>query len=49
MHINTELMGIVFTFLVTLAIAFPLGRYIARVFNGEKTIFDCVKLIQSKR
>ena len=37
---NTELLGVIFTYLLTLAIAIPLGRYIARVFKGEKTWLD---------
>src|ERR1700754_4425221 len=37
---NTELFGVAFTFLLTVLLAFPLGRYIARVFKGEKTLLD---------
>jgi K+-transporting ATPase ATPase A chain len=37
---NTEISGVVFTYLLTLALAIPLGRYIARVFKGEKTWLD---------
>lgn len=37
---NTELSGIIFTFLLTVALAIPLGKYIARVFKGEKTWLD---------
>ncbi|WP_295716667.1 potassium-transporting ATPase subunit KdpA [Mucilaginibacter sp.] len=37
---NTEISGVVFTYLLTLAIAIPLGRYIARIFKGEKTWLD---------
>jgi potassium-transporting ATPase potassium-binding subunit len=37
---NKELLGVVFTFLLTVLLAIPLGRYIARVFKGEKTILD---------
>ena len=37
---NTELMGIVVTFLLTVLLAFPLGKYIARIFAGEKTMTD---------
>ncbi len=32
---NTEISGIIFTYILTLAIAIPLGRYIASVFKGE--------------
>ena len=37
---NTEILGVIFTYLLTLALAIPLGRYIARVFKGEKTWLD---------
>ncbi|MBC7509226.1 MAG: potassium-transporting ATPase subunit KdpA [Ferruginibacter sp.] len=35
---NTELTGVIVTFLLTILLAFPLGKYIAKVFAGEKTI-----------
>jgi K+-transporting ATPase ATPase A chain len=34
---NTEIIGVVFMYLATIALAIPLGRYIAKVFKGEKT------------
>jgi potassium-transporting ATPase potassium-binding subunit len=37
---NTELLGIIFTYLLTLVIAIILGRHIARVFKGEKNWLD---------
>lgn len=37
---NTELLGVIATYLITLIIAIPLGKYIARVFKGEKTWLD---------
>ncbi len=33
---NTELLGVIATYGLTLLLAIPLGRYIARVYNGEK-------------
>lgn len=39
---NTEIMGIVAMFLVTLALAVPLGKYIAKIYAGEKTWWDAV-------
>ncbi|MDR3712978.1 MAG: potassium-transporting ATPase subunit KdpA [Puia sp.] len=36
----TELTGVVVSFLLVVILAFPLGRYIARVFKGERTITD---------
>ncbi|MBN9385529.1 MAG: potassium-transporting ATPase subunit KdpA [Chitinophagaceae bacterium] len=37
---NTEILGIIASFLITILLAFPLGKYIARVFSGEKTFTD---------
>ena len=37
---NTELLGIIFTFALTVAFTIPLGKYIARVYAGEKTLLD---------
>ncbi len=39
---NTEILGIIFIFFGTLALAYPLGKYIAKVFAGEKTLLDPV-------
>ena len=39
---NTELFGIVAMFLAALLIAIPLGRYIARVYGGERSLLDPV-------
>ncbi len=35
---NSEITGVVLIFLLTVILAYPLGKYIARVFAGEKTI-----------
>jgi len=40
---NTELTGIIATYILTVALAFPLGKYIAKVFSGEKTLLDFMK------
>jgi K+-transporting ATPase ATPase A chain len=37
---NTELFGVIITFLLSVILAFPLGKYIAKVFKGERTITD---------
>jgi potassium-transporting ATPase potassium-binding subunit len=37
---NKEILGVVATFLLTVILSIPLGRYIAKVFKGEKTILD---------
>jgi potassium-transporting ATPase potassium-binding subunit len=34
---NTEIIGIIAMFVVTVALAIPLGRYIGKVYNGDKT------------
>ena len=39
---NTEILGIIVMFGVTLLLAIPLGKYIAKVYAGEKTFFDPV-------
>ncbi len=39
---NTEYLGIIFMYVATVALAIPLGKYIAKVFNGEKTWFDFI-------
>ena len=44
---NTELFGIVATYGLTLLIAIPLGRYLAKVFAGEKVWTDFLKPIES--
>jgi potassium-transporting ATPase potassium-binding subunit len=37
---NTELFGVVIMFLLSVLLALPLGKYIAKVFAGERTITD---------
>jgi K+-transporting ATPase ATPase A chain len=44
---NTELLGIVATYGLTLMIAIPLGRYLAKVFAGEKVWTDFLKPLES--
>jgi len=39
---NTELLGVIVAFVVTVLLSIPLGKYIARVFSGEKTFLDFV-------
>ena len=39
---NTEIFGIVAMFMITLLLGIPLGRYIAKVYAGEKTGLDPV-------
>lgn len=44
---NTELLGIIITYLLTLAIAIPLGKYLAKVFAGEKTWTDFLNPLET--
>jgi len=44
---NTELIGIIATFLLTLIIAIPLGKYLAKVFAGEKVWTDFLKPLEN--
>lgn len=37
---NTEILGVVAIFLFSILLAIPLGRYIARVYLGERTLLD---------
>jgi len=39
---NTEITGVIFIYLLTLALAIPLGRYIGKVFEGKQTWLDIV-------
>ena len=39
---NTEILGIITVFVLTVLLAIPLGKYIARVYRGEKTVTDRV-------
>ncbi len=42
----TELSGVVVTFLLTVLLAFPLGKYIAKVFKGERTVLDFISPVE---
>ncbi|MFT4154843.1 potassium-transporting ATPase subunit KdpA [Parafilimonas sp.] len=37
---NSEILGVIVTFLLTVLLAIPLGKYIAKVFSGERTFMD---------
>ena len=39
---NTEILDIIITFLIAVALSIPFGKYIARVYEGSKTWFDPV-------
>ena len=37
---NTEIIGIIVMFVATLLLAIPLGKYIAKVYSGERVWTD---------
>lgn len=43
---NTELIGVIITFLLTVLLAIPLGKYIAKVFSGDRTFMDFMNSIE---
>jgi len=43
---NTELIGVIATYAITLLLAIPFGKYIAKVFNDEKTILDFIAPVE---
>ncbi len=43
---NTELLGVIATYVLTLIIAIPLGKYISKVFKGEKTWLDFLNPVE---
>lgn len=44
---NTELLGLLTTFAITLLIAVPLGKYLAKMFAGEKVWTDFIKPLET--
>jgi K+-transporting ATPase ATPase A chain len=44
---NTELFGIIASFVLMLAIGIPLGKYLAKMFAGEKVWTDCMKPVEN--
>jgi K+-transporting ATPase ATPase A chain len=44
---NTEILGVIAVYLLTLVIAIPLGKYLAKVFAGEKVWTDFLKPVES--
>lgn len=41
---NTEIIGIIAMFVLTLILAIPLGKYISKVYSGQKTFLDPIFL-----
>jgi potassium-transporting ATPase potassium-binding subunit len=43
---NTEMIGVVFMFLLSVVLAYPFGRYIAKVYKGERTLLDFLSPVE---
>ncbi|HSN10401.1 MAG TPA: potassium-transporting ATPase subunit KdpA [Hanamia sp.] len=39
---NTEILGVIAMYVITVLLAIPLGRYIGKVYNGDKTWLDFI-------
>jgi len=44
---NAEILGIVFMFGLTLLLAIPFGRYISKVYHGEKSLLDFMAPVEN--
>ncbi|KAA2244859.1 potassium-transporting ATPase subunit KdpA [Chitinophaga agrisoli] len=44
---TTEILGVIVTYGLTLLLAWPLGKYIAKVFNGDRTMLDFMAPMES--
>jgi K+-transporting ATPase ATPase A chain len=44
---NTEILGVVVLFILTVVLAIPLGKYCAKVFKGEKTWLDFMAPVEN--
>jgi len=43
---TTELLGVIVIFLLTVLLAIPLGKYISKVFSGEKNLMDFMNPVE---
>ena len=43
---NTEILGVILQIVLMVGLAFPLGKYIAKVYKGERTCLDFMKLVE---
>ena len=43
---NTEILGVVLQIVLMVVLAYPLGKYIAKVYKGQKTWSDFMKPIE---
>ena len=44
-EMNTEILGVALQIVLLIVISYPLGKYIAKVYKGEKTWSDFMKVI----
>ncbi len=45
---NTEILGVVLQIALLVGISYPLGRYIAKVYRGEKSLFDFMAPVEKR-
>lgn len=43
---NTEILGVILQIVLMVGLAWPLGKYIAKVYKGEKTCLDFMKPVE---
>ena len=43
---NAEILGVILQIVLMVGLAFPLGKYIAKVYKGERTCLDFMKLVE---
>ena len=43
---NTEILGVILQIVLMVGLAFPLGKYIAKVYKGERTYLDFLKPVE---
>lgn len=45
-EMNTEILGVALQIVLLIVISYPLGKYIAKVYKGEKTWSDFMKPVE---
>jgi len=46
MIMSTELVGVIIQVVITILLSYPLGKYIAKVYKGKKTVLDFLKPVE---
>ena len=46
LRMNTEILGVILQIVLMVGLAFPLGKYIAKVYKGEWTCLDFLKPVE---